>query len=154
MIFHSTHKYAVREECMHEIQEVFKLTLLDNLVIVVGSHSSCSVSYKNCIPTCASRYLWYIESPPMYPKTKHISIGRPLEYYSATKKNTQEDTLLYLGNQIIWLRVWSSLLSWFLEVLGRVLLFDLARISESYSIGKTIFCINLEYPTHWHGKKI
>jgi hypothetical protein len=45
------HKSMVREAYTQEIQEVFKLTLLDTLVTHVGTPSSGSASDNTCIQT-------------------------------------------------------------------------------------------------------
>jgi hypothetical protein len=83
----------VEKAYTHEIQEVFKLTLLDTLVTHVGTPSSGSASEKTCIRTCASKYLWYIGSPYRYLETSHRSTDRPPEYYSAIENNAWEDIL-------------------------------------------------------------
>jgi hypothetical protein len=49
MICRSTHKSTVGEAYTQEIQEVFKLTLLDTLVTPVGTPSSGSTSDNTCI---------------------------------------------------------------------------------------------------------
>jgi hypothetical protein len=57
------------------------------------------------------------------------------------------------STRVVHLRARSSLCGWCLEILGQVLLLDPTRILEIYSIGKTLFCRNLEYPTPGDGNK-
>jgi hypothetical protein len=57
------HESTVGEAYMQEIQEFFKLTLLEALVIYIGTTSSVGISENTCIWTCASKYLFDMVIP-------------------------------------------------------------------------------------------
>jgi hypothetical protein len=73
MIFPSSHKSMIREAYMKEIQEVFKLTLLDTFIIYFGTPLSGSTLDCTCIQTDLC-----ILKPTMYQSTIFLTAIVPL----------------------------------------------------------------------------
>jgi hypothetical protein len=84
------HKSDGREAYTQEIQEVFKLTLLDTLVTLVGTPSSGSTSDNTCTHIFSSLYLWYIERPQGYPEMILLAPGRSGKKDDHGKESVQE----------------------------------------------------------------